>query len=232
MSDPIPTSAALADKRKSEVRSQACSPTMTWLNDSSVVEEISVISLSTDLPPSEPQTLQLSLPREVPSEHLDSVDSSINLEAKDQTKITVATPQTTQPHSSAPLLDKHESTEETAEDDTERAPPQRRHWSRYFLVDLLALAMPVSRRWPGCAEGLRGKTCPCTTSGRCSEVAAPWPFTRSGDRAQAETEEARPAVKTGQRRHQKREVLSCMYLAAGRTCTSSICFCTSSYFYL
>lgn len=29
------------------------------------------------------------------------------------------------------------------EDDTGQEPPQRCHWSRYFLVDLLAVAVPV-----------------------------------------------------------------------------------------
>ncbi|XP_055022264.1 syntaphilin [Boleophthalmus pectinirostris] len=152
MSDPIPTSTAPSD-RKTEVRSQACSPTMTWLKDSSVIEEISVISLSTttDLPPSEPPTLQLSLPRASPIQNLDSVDSSAHHITKDQAKntvTTVSTPQMTQPHSTIQSPDKHESTEadnkeESVQEDTERVPPQRYHWSRYFLVDLLALAMPV-----------------------------------------------------------------------------------------
>ncbi|XP_072305106.1 syntaphilin [Eucyclogobius newberryi] len=149
VSDPLPTPTALADK-KTEVRSQACSPTMTWLNDNSenqsVIEEISVISLSaaTDLP-SEPPTLQLSLPCAFLNERLDSLSTHVTMK---QAIMTVATPQTTQPQPIVQITDNVESTdaesrEESAEDDTERAPPQCHHWSRYFLVDLLALAMPV-----------------------------------------------------------------------------------------
>ncbi|CAL1606706.1 unnamed protein product [Knipowitschia caucasica] len=141
-SDPIP---APTSEKKTEVRSQACSPTMTWLNDTSVIEEISVISLSTtsDMPSPEPQRLQLSLPRVCPSEGLDSVDNSTHHGANERGKTAVTT---TQPCTADLLPDTHKSTEqETAEESVEddRVPPQRSHWSRYFLVDFLALAMPV-----------------------------------------------------------------------------------------
>ncbi|KAJ0036960.1 hypothetical protein NQD34_005637 [Periophthalmus magnuspinnatus] len=172
-SDPIPTPTAPSD-RKTEVRSQACSPTMTWLSDNSVIQEISVISLSapTDLAPSEPPTLQLSLPRTSPIETSDSVDASAHHDSKHQAKSTIPTPRTTQPHATAEPPDKHgsaepaeteEQPEEPLQDGTERVPPQRYHWSRYFLVDLLALAMPVVPTMAWLCRGRRGTICPFTT---------------------------------------------------------------------
>uniref|UniRef100_A0A8C6WKM0 Syntaphilin a n=1 Tax=Neogobius melanostomus TaxID=47308 RepID=A0A8C6WKM0_9GOBI len=143
-SDPIPTPLVPIDK-KTEVRSQACSPTMTWLSEDNLIEEISVISLSTtDMPSSEPPALQLSLPRSCPVEHFIGADSSPHLESKDEA---VVLPQTSQPLSAIQLPVERESPEveikEETEQITERVPTQRQHWSRYFLVDFLALAMPV-----------------------------------------------------------------------------------------
>lgn len=147
VSGPIPTPAPPTEK-KAEMRSQACSPTMTWLCEDSVVEELSVISFATtDMPPSEPHTLPLSLPPVCPNEHLYSV-CPVTYGTENQATRTVAEPQTCQPHSTVQRSVKQKSTvleikEETEEANTERVPPQHNHWSRYFLVDLLALAMPV-----------------------------------------------------------------------------------------
>lgn len=146
-SDPIPTPLAPIDK-KTEVRSQACSPTMTWLNEDNLTEEISVISLSaTDMPSSEPPALQLSLPHVCHIEHFNGVGSSPDLESKEEAKKTVTLPQTSQPLSAVHLPGKHEckpvEIKEETEQNTESVPSQRYHWSRYFLVDFLALAMPV-----------------------------------------------------------------------------------------
>lgn len=145
-SDPLPTPLAPIDK-KAEVRSQACSPTMTWLSEDNPMEEISVISLSTDMPPSEPPALQLPLPRACPVEKFVGVGSSPHHDPNDEAIKTVTLPQTSQPLSAFQLPVRQESIEveiqEEAEESTERVPTQRCHWSRYFLVDLLALAMPV-----------------------------------------------------------------------------------------
>lgn len=116
--NPIPVPVV---ERKPEVRSQACSPTMTWLREESGVQELSVISLApADSPPSEP-----TLPAAPPPEH--------------PTQKLPAQPQTSQPQPAgqgAPTQD-----EDAADEDD--PPPPLCHWSRYFLVDLMALAMPV-----------------------------------------------------------------------------------------
>lgn len=144
-SDPLPTPLAPIDKKR-EVRSQACSPTMTWLNEDNPLEEISVISLSTiDMPSAEPPMQPLSF--SCPVEHLNGVRSPPHHDSKGEAKKTVTFPQTSQPRSATQLPLKQESTEveiqEESEQSTERVPTQRYHWSRYFLVDFLALAMPV-----------------------------------------------------------------------------------------
>ncbi len=149
--DPIPTPAPAAE-RKPEVRSQACSPTMTWLCEESGAEELSVISLPTaDVTPSEPHLFPSSLPHVSPPEHSYSVDPLPPDKPEEVTK-TPAEPHTCQPHPIAPLPVRQEATvldiEEDSTDETEAAnedgySPQLCHWSRYFLVDLLALAMPV-----------------------------------------------------------------------------------------
>ncbi|XP_029993705.1 syntaphilin [Sphaeramia orbicularis] len=151
-SDPIPTPAPAAEK-KPEVRSQACSPTMTWLHEEdSVVEELSVISLATaDIMPSEPQTLPSTLPPVCPTEHLYSI-GPVPPDTQSEVTKTTAEPQTSQPPPIAQLPLKQETTAPEREEDNkdqtddtnaEGHTPQHCHWSRYFLVDLLALAVPV-----------------------------------------------------------------------------------------
>ncbi|XP_041655662.1 syntaphilin [Cheilinus undulatus] len=152
VSDPIPTPSP-ATERKPEVRSQACSPTMTWLcEETAAEEELSIISLPTvDVTPSEPQPLQVSLPAVSPPENPYSIEPLPPDPSEEVTK-KPAEPQTCQPHPTAPLPVKQEATvlqlDETDTDETEATdedshPPQLCHWSRYFLIDLLALAMPV-----------------------------------------------------------------------------------------
>ncbi|XP_041858867.1 syntaphilin [Melanotaenia boesemani] len=147
--NPIPVPAA---EKKPEVRSQACSPTMTWLCEESGAEELSVISLATaDVTPSEPQLVSTSLPLLSPPEHIYSAE--LLLPDKPGVAANVsAEPLTCQPQSIHPLpvnqgaipLNKDENnTEETEGANEDRHPPELCHWSRYFLVDLLALAMPV-----------------------------------------------------------------------------------------
>uniref|UniRef100_UPI0037E7FC8D syntaphilin n=1 Tax=Semicossyphus pulcher TaxID=241346 RepID=UPI0037E7FC8D len=150
-SDPIPTPSPAAE-RKPEVRSQACSPTMTWLCEESAAEELSVISLPTvDVTPSEPQPPPSSLPAASPLEHPYSLEP-LPPDPPEEVTQKPAEPHTCQPHPAAPLPVRQEATvleiEEDNADETEGTngdshPPQLCHWSRYFLVDLLALAMPV-----------------------------------------------------------------------------------------
>ncbi|XP_039864159.1 syntaphilin isoform X1 [Simochromis diagramma] len=141
-SNPIPVPAA---EKKPEVRSQACSPTMTWLCEESSAEGPSVISLvSADITPSEQQRFPSSLPS------LSLPQYIYNAEPSEPDK--PAGPQTCQPHPIAPLPVKQEATVVEIEEDNkdenggageEGHSAQRCHWSRYFLVDLLALAVPV-----------------------------------------------------------------------------------------
>lgn len=139
--DPGPSpshSSAPTVERRPEVRSQACSPTMTWLceDDDPSPQELSVVSMATvDLaPPPElappPAPLPL-LPTPLPRLHC------FHPVASDS-------PLISQPLPSGPLPARQEATTMTAESaEGEAAPPPPSHWSRYFLVDLLALAIPV-----------------------------------------------------------------------------------------
>lgn len=147
-SDPIPTPTRAADK-KPEVRTQACSPTMTWLREENCTEELSVISLATaDIAPPEPHLFPSSLPPLSTPEHSYRLDPLPRDKPEEVIK-TPAEPTTSQPHPSAPLPVRQEAIVlETEEDNVDEAEgtghsPQVCHWSRYFLVDLLALAMPV-----------------------------------------------------------------------------------------
>ncbi|XP_056279823.1 syntaphilin isoform X2 [Pseudoliparis swirei] len=143
---PIPTPAA---ERKPEVRSQACSPTMTWLSEERAVEEeLSIISFATaGAAPSEPRLFPSSLPAALPP---------LRADTPGEVPKTPAEPHTCQPPATAPLPERQDATvvdiEEEEEEDGDDAEgtreedgysPQLCHWSRYFLVDLLALAMPV-----------------------------------------------------------------------------------------
>ncbi|XP_037334460.2 syntaphilin [Pungitius pungitius] len=127
---PVPTPTPAAE-RKPEVRSRACSPTMTWLCEESGAEGLSTIS--SDAAPSEPHLFPSSLPAASPPGAAG----------------TPAEPRTCQPPATAALPERRDAVVvEVDEDGTEGPnedgyPPQLCHWSRYFLVDLLALAMPV-----------------------------------------------------------------------------------------
>uniref|UniRef100_A0A3B4G754 Syntaphilin a n=1 Tax=Pundamilia nyererei TaxID=303518 RepID=A0A3B4G754_9CICH len=104
-----------------------------------------VISLvSADITPSEQQRFPSSLPP------LSLPQYIYNAEPSEPDK--PAGPQTCQPHPIAPLPVKQEATVVEIEEDNkdenggageEGHSAQRCHWSRYFLVDLLALAVPV-----------------------------------------------------------------------------------------
>uniref|UniRef100_A0A665T8S2 Syntaphilin a n=1 Tax=Echeneis naucrates TaxID=173247 RepID=A0A665T8S2_ECHNA len=106
------------------------------------------IRATADITPSEPRVIPSSLPSASPPEH------SLILEplSCDRPEETPSEPHTCQPPPTAPLPVRQEATvleiEEDSTEETEAAnedgfTPQRCHWSRYFLIDLLALAMPV-----------------------------------------------------------------------------------------
>lgn len=157
-SEPRPAPARVTEP-KPEVRSQACSPTMTWLDEDSV-EDLSVISAATaDVTRSEARPIPPSVTRLTSPEPAQSLEhppraleglGSCKVEGPGREELT-AEAQTSQPHPAAALPVHQEAAElepedngvETGGSDADDLPPQVSHWSRYFLVDLLALAMPV-----------------------------------------------------------------------------------------
>ncbi|KAM3871855.1 syntaphilin [Diretmus argenteus] len=145
---PTPTPAPAAEK-KPEVRSQACSPTMAWLSEEGASEKLSIISLAAaDITPSELHLSPPSLPPSSSLEHFYSIEPLPPDKPVEVTKM----PHTCQPQPIAQLLERQDATildmeegnmEETEGANEDEPSPQLCHWSRYFLVDLLALAMPV-----------------------------------------------------------------------------------------
>ncbi|XP_068607389.1 syntaphilin [Brachionichthys hirsutus] len=115
---PVTLAAAAAAERKPEVRSRACSPTMAWLSEEA--EQLNAIAA-----PAAGSTPPASFPVFSAPEHSYSFPPS----PYDPEE----TPHTRQPRPTAP------PPMAATEEDT----PQVCHWSRYFLVDLLALAMPA-----------------------------------------------------------------------------------------
>ncbi|XP_012731021.2 syntaphilin [Fundulus heteroclitus] len=141
-SNPVHVPAA---EKKPDVRSQGCSPTMTWLSEESSAEQLSVISLAkAELKPSEPRSSSTSLPPLSPPDLFSSTADTPGGVTKVPLDAHVR-----QPRPVDPLPVRQDATVvEIDEDNTEGAnvdgaPPELSHWSRYFLVDLLALAMPV-----------------------------------------------------------------------------------------
>lgn len=151
-------------------RSQACSPTITWISEEGGGEELSVITSTTcapDITLAEPQTFSLSstaisptqisyLTEPLPTENLVELTSSAT---STPTLVTMPLTQQPCPRASPPPPEQQPkevkvvevskedgvgkaSTEEEEEDEQEQV-PQRSHWSRYFLIDLLAVAVPV-----------------------------------------------------------------------------------------
>ncbi|XP_014328657.2 syntaphilin-like [Xiphophorus maculatus] len=131
-------------EKKPEVRSQGCSPTMTWLSEESSAEQLSVISIGKpELTPSDPRSVSTSLPLLSPP----GLPPTAADKPEDVRKV-LAGPHTCQPKPVEPLPVRQEATvlefdEDEAEGSEDRRSPELSHWSRYFLVDLLALAMPV-----------------------------------------------------------------------------------------
>lgn len=144
--NPIPVPAA---EKKPEVRSQGCSPTMTWLCEDISAGELSIISFEKTTTPPEPQTAPASVPPLCPPEQLCRPDPPPFDQPEVANVPTQA--QTCQPRPTRPLPVRQEATAVTMDEDMEETDgtneggpsPERRHWSSYFLVDLLALAIPV-----------------------------------------------------------------------------------------
>ncbi|KAF0035660.1 hypothetical protein F2P81_010972 [Scophthalmus maximus] len=153
VTDPLPTPAPVANRRP-EVRSQACSPTMSWLSDHDGAAELSFISLSTvdDVAPPDPHLLPTTPPTESCSlepRPCDKPEEEIQIPGElHSCRPPGSRPPGSRPPGSMPPPVRQEATvlqveEDDVEEDEEAVAPPLCHWSRYFLVDLLALAMPV-----------------------------------------------------------------------------------------
>lgn len=156
---PIPAPARAADT-KPEVRSQACSPTMTWLDDDNL-EDLSVISAATaDVATSEIRLIPSPVTHLTTPEHSPRLDlppreveglrsCDVGSPPREEATKAPAEAQTSQPPPTTALPVRQEvvvletDDEDVESDGMDDDPPQVSHWSRYFLVDLLALAMPV-----------------------------------------------------------------------------------------
>ncbi|KAI5622021.1 syntaphilin-like [Silurus asotus] len=169
---PVPPSSSEASNKPS-FRSQACSPTISWIppeEEEEEGEELSVITLATTAPDisfAEPRTISVSsstifstqksyLPEPLPSDNHVQIPSS-------QTASQL--PQIQQPsHHSPPSPDQLPQTKEedgvagsTEEDEGQE---QDRHWSRYFLVDLLAVVVPIAPTLAWLCRGRQRDTMP------------------------------------------------------------------------
>ncbi|KAJ3586682.1 hypothetical protein NHX12_013078 [Muraenolepis orangiensis] len=135
-------------ERRPEVRSQACSPTMTWLPEEG--GDLSVIALSgADVSPSEtrlfsPSSLHVHTHAGVQPGPPDKPTEVKTIPKED--------PQTGQPQpifsrpierQEATILEMEDENYQETDGAQEEPPTPTCHWSRYFWVDLLALAMPV-----------------------------------------------------------------------------------------
>ncbi|KAM6977195.1 syntaphilin [Aplochiton taeniatus] len=149
---PPPSAPVPVPETKPKVRSQACSPTITWLSEGGLCEELSVIST---VHVTEPQPFMTSLSSSPPPQPPYSIEPLPSDTAIEMTGMLPTVAQTCQPQPiaqpsrlEATVVVMEEDDSEATEDasaarEGEEGPPQRSHWSRYFLVDFLALAMPV-----------------------------------------------------------------------------------------
>ncbi|KAJ8017193.1 hypothetical protein DPEC_G00015240 [Dallia pectoralis] len=142
---------------KPKVRSQACSPTMTWFPEEGGGEELSIISLATPditLAFFEQQPLPTPLSSPTPPQPVYSSEPlPLDCPVEMSTMPTVV--QTCQPkleRLEGVTVAKQKEAVEAAQveggvvvegEEGEELPPQLNFWSRYFLVDLMAVAMPV-----------------------------------------------------------------------------------------
>lgn len=163
-------------------RSQACSPTITWISEEGAGEELSVITLATcapDVSLAEPQVFSPSSATTSPAQmsyvtETLPLDNTVEFTSSTTTPTVLMKPQVQQPcpRASPPLKPPPQeaavvrvSGEDGVGEDTESAPPQRSHWSRYFLIDLLAVAVPVVPTLAWLCRGTRNEGMPVYNMG-------------------------------------------------------------------
>ncbi|MCJ8735301.1 hypothetical protein PDJAM_G00245250 [Pangasius djambal] len=159
-----PSASEVSDKPG--FRSQACSPTITWISpeekeEEGEGEELSVITLATTAPDitlAEPETISMSssailstqksyLAKPLPP---DNLIQSLSSKTASQTVLTM--PQIQQPSLRSPpspeqplqIREDDGAAGATEEEEGQEQDPSNCHWSRYFLVDLLAVAVPIA----------------------------------------------------------------------------------------
>ncbi|KAM9475981.1 syntaphilin isoform 2-T3 [Clarias gariepinus] len=139
-------------------RSQACSPTITWISpeeEEEEGEELSVITLATTAPDitlAEPQTVSVSSSTKLSTQksYLAEPLPKDNLaQSKTAPQLVLTMPQIQQPSLRAPPTPEQppqikENDGAIEEDEAQEQDPSNCHWSRYFLVDLLAVTIPIA----------------------------------------------------------------------------------------
>uniref|UniRef100_A0A8C2EJD5 Syntaphilin a n=1 Tax=Cyprinus carpio TaxID=7962 RepID=A0A8C2EJD5_CYPCA len=172
----VPPSASEVSDRPG-YRSQACSPTITWISEECGGEELSVITSTTcapDITLAEPQVFSPSSATTSPAQlscitETLPLDSTVEFTSSTTMPIVLTKPQVQQPCPRAPPPQEAVvvtvSDEEGVEEDAESAPPQRSHWSRYFLIDLLAVAVPVVPTLAWLCRGSRNEGMPVYNMG-------------------------------------------------------------------
>ncbi|XP_055024906.2 syntaphilin isoform X1 [Misgurnus anguillicaudatus] len=135
---PAPPSASEVGDRPG-YRSQACSPTITWISEEGDAEPQVFSPPSAAASPAQMSFITEPLP----------LDSVAEFTSSTTTPTVLTIPQVHQPCPRASPLSEEAGDEDgtggasAPEEESEFASPQMSHWSRYFLIDLLAVAVPV-----------------------------------------------------------------------------------------
>lgn len=168
-------------------RSQACSPTITWISEEGGGEELSIITSATcapDVTLAEPQMFSPSSAATSPAPTYVTeplpLDNTVEFTSSTTTPTVLTKPQVQQPcPRSSPSAESppQEAALVTVsdenkvggacatEEEAEHASPQRSHWSRYFLIDLLAVAVPVVPTLAWLCRGARNEGMPMYNMG-------------------------------------------------------------------
>ncbi|XP_026125710.1 syntaphilin-like [Carassius auratus] len=187
---PPPSASAVSDRPG--YRSQACSPTITWISEEGAGEELSIITSAACVPDitlSEPQVFSPSSATASPAQmsyitETSPLDNTVEFTSSTTTQTVLTMPQVQQPcrRASPPLEPPPQeavvvmvSGEAGMGEDTESAPPQRSHWSRYFLIDFLAVTVPVVPTLAWLCRGARNEGMPvynmCSLLRGCCAIA-------------------------------------------------------------
>ncbi|XP_016116191.1 actin cytoskeleton-regulatory complex protein pan1-like [Sinocyclocheilus grahami] len=135
-----PPSASVSDRPG--YRSQACSPTITWISEEGGGEELSVITSATcapDVTLAEPQVFSPSSTTTSPAQlsyitETLPLDSTVEFTSSTTMPTVLTKPQVQQPCPRASPPPQEAAVVMVNDEDGESAPPQRSHWSRYIDI--------------------------------------------------------------------------------------------------